>query len=726
MFVNEVNDIKIYNLSAGKSVPEWLTDRRKRSQLMKKVDSRRQIELIQDFDMPGVCTTIRMSPDQQYILATGTYKPRVKCYEVSNLSIKFERCFDSEVTTFEPISDDYSKLIFLQCDRFVEIHCASGRHYRLRIPRFGRDMKYHKPSCDLFIVGTTRDIYRLNLERGQFLQPYETDASCINTCDINPEHQLLVVGSKEGIVEAWDSRTKTCVGKLDVAIKLPGTKSFPSISAIKNKNGLQMGVGTASGHVLLYDIRSREPLLVKDHLNKVAVKRIAFNPNHHTVYSMDDAMLKLWDENTGKQVAYIESTTSFNDFCTIPETGMFFLAQEDIKMLTYYVPSMGPAPRWCSFLDNLTEEIESEVVENMYDDYQFVTQKELEELGLEHLIGSNLLKGYMHGYFVDVRLYNKAKAVADPFAFERFRKEKIRKEIESERKSRLQIKTNLPKVNQELALKLMDEQSNITKASSKGPNLLADTRFKAMFENPEFAINKGAEEYKLLVPVLNRLDKSKLKEVKRHVEVARVNELHAEEEKPHEESDNDEDLFGFEKSDDGSSAKSDGEESTDDEGIRDFAKEMKKAYKNVKRQREADENEADNDHKGGEGVKIEHEQSTQESNNQGSTKSINKQNNGSRNIKMTALEDNNFKLSEMRGKIMKISLKDRVRFNDVASANVTTIGRSLGNRQMTFDLKKKSSKDEKKREYLMKKHREERKKIIRPINALRLKKVNFK
>ncbi|XP_036321787.1 nucleolar protein 10 [Rhagoletis pomonella] len=720
MFVNEVNDVKIYNLSAGKSVPEWLTDRRKRSQLMKKVDSRRQIELIQDFDMPGVCTSMRMSPDQQYILATGTYKPRVKCFEVCNLSIKFERCFDSEVTTFEAISDDYSKLVFLQCDRFVEIHSASGRHYRLRIPRFGRDMKYHKPSCDLFIVGTTRDIYRLNLERGQFLQPYETEASCVNACDINPEHQLLMVGSKEGMVEAWDPRSKTRVGTLDVAIKLPGTKTFPSVSALKYKNGLQMGVGTASGHVLLYDIRSHDPLLVKDHLNKVAVKRIAFNPGHQTVYSLDDAMLKLWDENTGKQVAYIESTTSFNDFCTIPDTGIFFLAQEDVKMLTYYVPSMGPAPRWCSFLDNLTEEIESEVVENMFDDYQFVTQNELEELGLEHLIGSNLLKGYMHGYFIDARLYNRAKAVADPFAFERFRKEKIRKEIESERKSRLQIKSNLPKVNQELALKIMDEQSN-SKKSAKAANLLEDTRFKAMFENPEFAINKNAEEYKLLAPALNRLGKSKLKEIKKRVEVARVAELHADEAKPHEESDNDEDLFGFEKSDEDDGNKSVAEESSDDEGVREFSKEMKKAYKDVRRQREEEEL-AENEHAGDEDANSDDEQTTPMDNTTSS--STNNQRRAS--VKMTSLEDNNLKLSEMRSKIMKISLKDRVRFNEASSANVTTIGRSLGNRQMTFDMKKKATKDEKKREYLMKKHREERKKIIRPINALKLKKVNFK
>ncbi|XP_039950902.1 nucleolar protein 10 [Bactrocera tryoni] len=718
MFVNEVNDVKIYNLSAGKSVPEWLTDRRKRSQLMKKVDSRRQIELIQDFDMPGVCTSIRMSPDQQYILATGTYKPRVKCFEVSNLSIKFERCFDSEVTTFEAISDDYSKLVFLQCDRFVEIHSASGRHYRLRIPRFGRDMKYHKPSCDLFVVGTTRDIYRLNLERGQFLQPFETDASCNNACDINPEHQLLIVGSKEGTVEAWDPRSKTRVGTLDVAIKLPGTKTFPSVSALKFKNGLQMGVGTASGHVLLYDIRAQAPLLVKDHLNKVPVKRIAFNPSHQTVYSLDDAMLKLWDENTGKQVAYIESATTFNDFCTIPETGMVFLAQEDVKMLTYYVPSMGPAPRWCSFLDNLTEEIESEVVENMYDDYQFITQKELEELGLEHLIGSNLLKGYMHGYFIDARLYNKAKAVADPFAFERFRKEKIRKEIESERKSRLQIKTNLPKVNQELALKIMDEQTNNTKAA-KTTNLLEDTRFKAMFENPEFAINKGAEEYKLLAPVLNRLEKSKIKDIKKRIEVARVAELHAEEAKPHEESDNDEDLFGFEKSDD-DNEKSPDEESSDEEGMRDFAKEMKRAYKDVRKQREEEVEAMENEEEGEE--HSENEQMIKSANSSNLEKT--KQRGGQ--VKMTSLEDNNLKLSEMRSKIMKISLKDRVRFNEATSANVTTIGRNLGNRQMTFDLKKKPTKDEKKREYLMKKHREERKKVIRPINALKLKKVNFK
>lgn len=74
------------------------------------VDIRRRIELIQDFSMPGVSTSIRVSKDEQHILATGIYKPRVKCFDVNNLALKFERCFDSEVITFEVLSDDYSKV----------------------------------------------------------------------------------------------------------------------------------------------------------------------------------------------------------------------------------------------------------------------------------------------------------------------------------------------------------------------------------------------------------------------------------------------------------------------------------------------------------------------------------------------------------------------------------------------------------------------------------------
>lgn len=71
--------------------------------------------------MPGVSTTIRVSKDGQYVFATGIYKPRVKCFDVNNLSLKFERCFDSEVVSFEILSDDYSKVSILHLSKNNQI-----------------------------------------------------------------------------------------------------------------------------------------------------------------------------------------------------------------------------------------------------------------------------------------------------------------------------------------------------------------------------------------------------------------------------------------------------------------------------------------------------------------------------------------------------------------------------------------------------------------------------
>lgn len=78
-------------------------------------------------------------------------------------------------------------------------------------------------------------------------------------------------------------------------------------------------------------------------------------------------------------------------------------------------------------------------------------------------------------YFVDVRLYKRAKSIADPFAFDQYKKRKIREKIEQERPSRIKIDDNLPKVNRELASKLQDEGGRKKKVTT---NLLKDDRFK--------------------------------------------------------------------------------------------------------------------------------------------------------------------------------------------------------------------------------------------------------
>ncbi|KYQ46949.1 Nucleolar protein 10 [Trachymyrmex zeteki] len=584
MQVSAPNNIKIYNLSSGKSLPEWLSERKRRS-LSKNVDIRRRIELIQDFDMPGISTSIRVSKDEQYILATGIYKPRIKCFDVHNLALKFERCFDSEIITFETISDDYSKIIFLQCDRSVEFHAAHGRYYKLRVPNFGRDLKYHYPSCDVFIVGDSNKIYRINLERGQFLQSFETEATSINKCEINPLHHLLTVGTQEGKIEAWDPRVRNKVGVLDCVlhcITQDNLQTVPAITALKFQGGLNLGVGTSTGHVLIYDIRSNKPLLVKDHMYGLPIKCIDFHQKMDLVYSMDSSIIKIWKKDSGKLYTSIEAQHNFNDLSVMPDSGMLLTANESAKMQVYYIPSLGPAPYWCSFLDNLTEELEELNYDIIYDDYKFVTDKELDELSLSHLKGTNLLRAYMHGYFMDIRLYRKARDVMKPFEFEEYKKKRIRDRIKEEAVSRVQIQ-KLPSVNQELALKLIENTNINNKKKQTSSNLLKDERFKALFNNPDFQVDKNSEEYALLNPVVSQLAKNKAKKLKRQL----ANEEEEEENKIYE------DKSKGNSSDESFIHDSSDNDSSDDE--KQWVKEVQKNYRLIKKnEREREQQNEDN------------------------------------------------------------------------------------------------------------------------------------
>ena len=111
-------------------------------------------------------------------------------------------------------------MVFLQEDRYVEFHNQCGRWFRTRIPKFGRDLAYHSPSCDLYVANSGSEIYRLNLERGQFLTSLEGQAKGTNKCVLNPVHYLLACGTQEGTVECWDPRSRQRVGMLDCAVHM--------------------------------------------------------------------------------------------------------------------------------------------------------------------------------------------------------------------------------------------------------------------------------------------------------------------------------------------------------------------------------------------------------------------------------------------------------------------------------------------------------------------------
>lgn len=357
------------------------------------------------------------------------------------------------------------------------------------------------------MCGAGDEIYRLNLESGQFKEPFKTSFVGVNKMSVNPVHYLLGLGGESSSCEFFDLRTRKSVSNIRVS-----PTSGVEVTAFKfDTDGLTLGVGTSEGHCILYDIRSSRPLYTKEHQYGLPIVDVAFHTNGSTrrVISTDKKILKIWERDDGagstmgKIVTNIEPTANINAVHIVQDkrgdSGLIFMAGEQSRVMSYFAPQLGPAPRWCTYLDSLTEELEENSLENgggVYEDYKFITKAEVEELGASSLIGTPMLRGYMHGFFIEMKLYTKLRAVSKPFEYDEHRKKKIKDKIDEKRASRIIARKRAPKVNAALAEKLM-------KGKSGDGEPAVDDRFKALFEREEFEQDTATEEYKLRNPTVS-------------------------------------------------------------------------------------------------------------------------------------------------------------------------------------------------------------------------------
>jgi len=436
----------------------------------------------------------------------------VKVFETAELGLKFTRRLDAEVVDFQFLSEDYRKMVFLQNDRTVEFHSQGGRHHRMRVPSYGRSLTFSSRSAELFIVGASPEIYRLDLEHGVFTEPLVSECEELDCCCVNPVLPLMAVGGSGGVVECWSLNEGKSIARLQVTQPSDSDQNEDFVTAAQfSQDGMKLACGTSSGIVRIFDIRSRKPLSQRDHRNGFPIKSVQFiSPSSicssrsnqsatggAMIASCDCNGAKIWAAETGAMIANIESTAPINGLCVYPDSGLIFLPCDQERVGVYFVPALGLAPRWCSFLDSLTEELEETTEPTVYDDYQFLTRPQLEGLGLAHLVGTPTLKPYMHGFFIDARLYKKIKAVCEPFAAEEYRKKKVQEKLDGKRQMRIQIKHKIPKVNSALAKQLHTTAADgdakfgskkKRKAAEIANAVLNDNRFSALFSNPDFSI----------------------------------------------------------------------------------------------------------------------------------------------------------------------------------------------------------------------------------------------
>lgn len=590
---------RVYNVSGGgssstadasynsSSLPDLLrrhggsNKRRQRKQSAVSVNEQlARIELLQDFEFPEASNKITSTRDGQHIVATGTYKPQMRVWECEQLSLKFERHSDAENVDFVMLSDDWTKSLHIQNDRTLELHAQGGHLARLRIPRFGRALDYHFSSATAMVGAAGNEVYRLNLDQGRFLAPLTLTPEIlgVNAVSVNPAHGLCAFGVEGGLdkggVELWDPRSRSQIGRLNVATRdvldaalmvarrgLPGVyqggndadesallthaMSSLSVTALSSStDGLNIAAGTSTGHVLLYDLRMDKPYATKDQGFGLPIKSLSWPSDVSTrstvvsgekrVLSSDAKVIKVWDASKpAENVATITPNVhagDINDVHHMPGTGLIMSANEATRCNAWYVPDLGVAPKWCSFLDVLTDEADAEATggKGTYEDFKFVDQAELERLGLVHLIGSRVLRPYMHGFFMSLALYDKARLINNPTAYEDARERAIKKKLEKMAESRIredpkdvarrrrnEKELDGIRVNRELAEKISRQSSKQDKRASKKtnevaddgeaakeerPTLLSDSRFKELFSNPEFEVDESSREFALLNP----------------------------------------------------------------------------------------------------------------------------------------------------------------------------------------------------------------------------------
>jgi len=104
----DAGNVKVYTVNgavagSSSSLPDWLTRKRAAKGKGKRVVREHfegAIELIQGFDFPEASIRVKTTRDGHHAIATGTYKPQIRVWDLDQLSQKFERHGDTENVDF--------------------------------------------------------------------------------------------------------------------------------------------------------------------------------------------------------------------------------------------------------------------------------------------------------------------------------------------------------------------------------------------------------------------------------------------------------------------------------------------------------------------------------------------------------------------------------------------------------------------------------------------------
>ena len=140
--------------------------------------------------------------------------------------------------------------------------------------------------------------------------------------------------------EVWDFRTRT---------KATALKTDGEVFSVKSdSSGLLVAAGQ-TGFVDIFDVRFDRRLNRIKHAYKEPINCINFNPTTKHILSSTCKQIRVTNYD-GNLFTTVEPESNINMFQYIQNSGLILVAHESPKVGCYFIPEMGPAPKWVPYL----------------------------------------------------------------------------------------------------------------------------------------------------------------------------------------------------------------------------------------------------------------------------------------------------------------------------------------------------------------------------------------
>ncbi|KAI5188486.1 ribosome biogenesis protein ENP2 [Nematocida sp. AWRm77] len=361
-----------------------------------------EVSVIHRFEFPEYCNVLEITPDAKTLIGAGAYKPCMGIFDLEEHTQKLERNTDEEIIRISVLGEDWKKLALLHRNGKIEFHSRFGKHCVVDLPKECRDMKSDLFKGEVLAAGKSAEVFRFSTVEGKFNTPLMSKHAGIESLSVNKASGIYSLCTSTGACEFVDSRDLSPITSFSL--------SSGATASEFSDDGIYFGVGTEEGLVHFYDLRSKTPLVTKDHMYDFPIRKLTISKS--TVTSLDQKGAKVWSRSTGKTLASVEPPFRANTF--VEHEGILFIGGDAQSAKTYYVPELGKIPKWCSYLEGTTEEMAEIKKQTYFDSYKFVTEDRLKALGLTSELGKTV-KPHLHGYLVPADLYEKKHAVIPPY-----------------------------------------------------------------------------------------------------------------------------------------------------------------------------------------------------------------------------------------------------------------------------------------------------------------------